>query len=102
MSMAASCSLERGLGLCFGGHCSPRGPPVSRWGFGAAFPKGCSTVGRKSDSVLRRSPADCAALIRPTEGGPAMPFYEKGEIRIHYEEVGSGFPLMVIPGGGLN
>src|SRR5712672_937535 len=31
-----------------------------------------------------------------------MPFYEKGEIRIHYEEVGSGFPLLVIPGGGLN
>src|SRR5205807_3880500 len=31
-----------------------------------------------------------------------MPFYEKGDVRIHYEEVGSGFPLMVIPGGGLN
>src|SRR5258706_6138765 len=31
-----------------------------------------------------------------------MPFYEKGNIRIHYEEAGSGFPLMVIPGGGLN
>jgi len=31
-----------------------------------------------------------------------MPFYAKGDIRIHYEEVGSGFPLMVIPGGGLN
>src|SRR5271168_1246418 len=31
-----------------------------------------------------------------------MPFYEKGEVRIHYEEIGSGFPLMVIPGGGLN
>ena len=31
-----------------------------------------------------------------------MPFYEKGDIRIHYEEVGSGFPLLVIPGGGLN
>src|SRR2546421_8574008 len=31
-----------------------------------------------------------------------MPFYDKGEVRIHYEEVGSGFPLMVIPGGGLN
>ena len=28
-----------------------------------------------------------------------MPFYEKGNVRIHYEEVGSGFPLMVIPGG---
>jgi pimeloyl-ACP methyl ester carboxylesterase len=31
-----------------------------------------------------------------------MPFYEKGDVRIHYEEVGSGFPLLVIPGGGLN
>jgi len=30
-----------------------------------------------------------------------MAFYEKGNVRIHYEEAGSGFPLMVIPGGGL-
>ena len=31
-----------------------------------------------------------------------MPFYERGDVRIYYEEVGSGFPLLVIPGGGLN
>ncbi len=31
-----------------------------------------------------------------------MPFYEKGNVRIHYEEVGSGPPLLIIPGGGLN
>jgi len=31
-----------------------------------------------------------------------MPFYERGNVHIHYEEVGSGFPLMIIPGGGLN
>src|SRR5215208_8208778 len=31
-----------------------------------------------------------------------MPFYEKGDVRIRYEEVGSGFPLLVTPGGGLN
>src|SRR6266702_2255086 len=31
-----------------------------------------------------------------------MPFYEKGDVRIHYDEAGSGFPLLVIPGGGLN
>src|SRR5438874_6126785 len=31
-----------------------------------------------------------------------MPFYERGPVRIHYEEVGSGFPLLLIPGGGLN
>ena len=31
-----------------------------------------------------------------------MPFCERGDTRIYYEEAGSGFPLMVIPGGGLN
>jgi len=31
-----------------------------------------------------------------------MPFYEKDDVRIHYQEAGSGFPLLVIPGGGLN
>ena len=31
-----------------------------------------------------------------------MPFYERGDVRIHFEEAGSGFPLLVIPGGGLN
>src|SRR5207247_1863282 len=31
-----------------------------------------------------------------------MPFYEHGDVRIHYEEIGSGFPLLLIPGGGLN
>ena len=31
-----------------------------------------------------------------------MPFYERGATRIYYEEAGSGFPLLIIPGGGLN
>ena len=31
-----------------------------------------------------------------------MPFYERGPVRIYYEEAGSGFPLLIIPGGGLN
>lgn len=31
-----------------------------------------------------------------------MPFYEKGNVRIRYEEAGSGFPLLLIAGGGLN
>src|SRR4029077_10716291 len=35
-------------------------------------------------------------------GGTAMPFYQKGDVRIRYEETGSGFPLLVTPGGGLN
>lgn len=31
-----------------------------------------------------------------------MPVYERGPVRIRYEEKGSGLPLLVIPGGGLN
>jgi pimeloyl-ACP methyl ester carboxylesterase len=36
------------------------------------------------------------------QGGKPMSFYEKGAVRIHFEETGSGFPLMLIAGGGLN
>src|SRR2546428_13405642 len=36
------------------------------------------------------------------QGRPGMSFYEKGPVRIHYEETGSGFPLLLIAGGGLN
>jgi pimeloyl-ACP methyl ester carboxylesterase len=31
-----------------------------------------------------------------------MPYYERGPVRIRYEEAGSGFPVLVMPGGGLN
>ncbi|HLK81632.1 MAG TPA: alpha/beta hydrolase [Xanthobacteraceae bacterium] len=36
------------------------------------------------------------------QGGAAMSFYERGPVRIRYEVAGSGFPLLIIPGGGLN
>jgi pimeloyl-ACP methyl ester carboxylesterase len=35
-------------------------------------------------------------------GGAAMSFYERGPVRIRYEEAGSGMPLLLIAGGGLN
>jgi pimeloyl-ACP methyl ester carboxylesterase len=39
----------------------------------------------------------------PSGPPPAAPsFYQKGNVRIRYQEVGSGFPLLVTPGGGLN
>jgi pimeloyl-ACP methyl ester carboxylesterase len=34
--------------------------------------------------------------------GAAMSFYEKGPVRIRYQQAGSGFPLLLIAGGGLN
>jgi pimeloyl-ACP methyl ester carboxylesterase len=35
-------------------------------------------------------------------GGAGVRFYEKGAVRIRFEETGSGFPLLLIAGGGLN
>ena len=31
-----------------------------------------------------------------------MPFFEKDDVRIRYEEAGHGYPLLLVPGGGLN
>lgn len=31
-----------------------------------------------------------------------MPIYERGSVQVFYEDAGSGFPLLLIPGGGLN
>ena len=31
-----------------------------------------------------------------------MPIFENGPVKIYYEEAGSGFPLLILPGGGLN
>jgi pimeloyl-ACP methyl ester carboxylesterase len=36
------------------------------------------------------------------QGAATMSFYERGPVRIRYQEVGSGFPLLIIAGGGLN
>jgi hypothetical protein len=35
-------------------------------------------------------------------GQATTKFYEKGAVRIAYQEAGSGFPLLLIAGGGLN
>ena len=51
-------------------------------------------------TVMAAAPQVFAQQAGP--GGAATSFYEKGDVRIRYEEVGSGFPLLVTPGGGLN
>jgi pimeloyl-ACP methyl ester carboxylesterase len=60
-------------------------------------------------SLLTTGAAAAAAAVVPRvlaqqPGGPASPgrVYERGAVRIHYLEAGSGFPLLLIPGGGLN
>jgi pimeloyl-ACP methyl ester carboxylesterase len=36
------------------------------------------------------------------QGAAAGSFFEKGPVRVHYQTVGSGYPLLLIAGGGLN
>ena len=50
----------------------------------------------------RRRQCRRCLLSRPGQAGGATSFYEKGNVRIRYQETGSGFPLLVTPGGGLN
>src|ERR1700735_2571999 len=43
-----------------------------------------------------------AGVPQGLPAGLKVGFYEKGNVRIRYAEIGSGFPLLATPGGGLN
>ena len=60
-------------------------------------------------TILKTGAAAAATAAAPRvfaqqapQGGAAARFYEKGPVRIRFEEHGSGFPLLLIAGGGLN
>jgi pimeloyl-ACP methyl ester carboxylesterase len=64
---------------------------------------------KKRRKLLATSAAAAAMAAAPhafaqsaEKGKPSMAFYEKGNVRIHYQDVGSGFPLLILPGGGQN
>ena len=40
-----------------------------------------------------------SAFAQQASNGGTGKFYEKGSVRIYYEEAGAGFPLMLLPGG---
>jgi pimeloyl-ACP methyl ester carboxylesterase len=46
--------------------------------------------------------AQQAGTAQGAPAGAKTGFYEKGGIRVRYTEIGSGFPLLATPGGGLN
>jgi pimeloyl-ACP methyl ester carboxylesterase len=50
-------------------------------------------------TVVAAAPRVLAQQSKQREGAS---FYEKGPVRIHYQVAGSGFPLLLIAGGGLN
>ena len=55
--------------------------------------------GRRGDGDGRSAARVCSA---DWAGRRCHAFYEKGPVRIRYQETGSGFPLLLIAGGGLN
>src|SRR5580704_5867471 len=46
--------------------------------------------------------AQSAGPVPGLPDGAKIGFYEKGNVRIRYAEIGTGFPLLATPGGGLN
>jgi len=50
-------------------------------------------------AAMAATPSVLAAQNRSADTGR---FYQRGNVRIRYEETGSGFPLLLIAGGGLN
>ena len=97
------------------------GPAATHaWSRSAAGGRRAPTNRRQSEGSLARraspgphaideDPCHYAVLRRLwgiREGSPhrraSVTAYEQGDVRICYEEAGSGFPLLLLPGGGLN
>ena len=43
-----------------------------------------------------------AGTVPGAPAGAKIGFTERGNVRIRYAEIGTGFPLLATPGGGLN
>ena len=56
----------------------------------------------KTGAAATAMAAAPSVLAQQAGQGAAASFYEKGPVRIHYEVAGTGFPLLLIAGGGLN
>ena len=64
-------------------------------------------VDRIRRKLLKTGAAAAAVAATPSvfaqqSGNGEGRFYQRGNVRIRYEETGSGFPLLLIAGGGLN
>src|SRR5581483_9044008 len=60
-------------------------------------------MGSTRRAILAAGAAAAASRVFAQQGKAGTGrFYERGPVRIYYEEAGSGFPLMLLPGGGLN
>ena len=58
-----------------------------------------AAVATTAPQVFAQAPQ--AAVPQGLPAGLKVGFYENGKVRIRYAEIGSGFPLLATPGGGL-
>ena len=56
----------------------------------------------KTGAAVAAMAAAPRALAQAAAQAGATKFYQRGPVRIAYQEAGSGFPLLIIAGGGLN
>ena len=64
-----------------------------------AFRRKFLKTGAAAAAAMAATPS---VLAQQAGTGEAGRFYQRGNVRIRYEETGSGFPLLLIAGGGLN
>ena len=55
-----------------------------------------------TDSSRRTDLSTAAPAVQGMPAGAKVGFYERRNVRIRYAEIGTGFPLLATPGGGLN
>ena len=56
----------------------------------------------KAGAAAAAMAATPSVLAQQSGNGENGRFYQRGTVRIRYEEVGTGFPLLLISGGGLS
>ena len=59
-------------------------------------------AGASAAAIAATSPQVFAAQRAAGAAGATGKFYQRGAVRIRYDEAGSGVPLLLIAGGGLN
>ena len=54
----------------------------------------------KTGAAAAALAATPSVLAQQSGTGESGPFYQKGNVRIRYEDTGTGFPLLLISGAG--
>src|SRR5262245_50018570 len=71
-------------------------------GAAAAATAASQVFAQTPQARAQQAAAPQTGAVQGMPAGAKVGFYEKGNVRIRYAEIGTGFPLLATPGGGLN